>query len=69
MRKTLAMPVLVEEPDIQKRVVETGKISITKQVHECEVLVDEPLLREEVEVTRVPMQRVVDAPIPVRHEF
>jgi uncharacterized protein (TIGR02271 family) len=68
VRETLAMPVLVEEPDIQKRVVETGKVSITKQVHEREVLVDEPLCREEVEVTRVPMQRVVDAPIPVRHE-
>jgi uncharacterized protein (TIGR02271 family) len=68
VRETLAMPVLVEEPDIQKRVVETGKVSITKHVHEREVLVDDPLFREEVEVTRVPIQRVVDAPIPVRHE-
>jgi len=68
VRETLTMPVLVEEPDIQKRVVETGKVSITKHVHEREVPVDEPLLREEVEVMRVPIQRVVDAPIPVRHE-
>ena len=29
---------------------------------------DEPLWREEVEVTRVPMQRVVDGPVPVREE-
>ena len=68
LRETLAMPVLVEEPDIQKRVVETGKVFITKQVYEREVLVDDPLFREEVEVTRVPIQRVVDAPIPVRNE-
>jgi stress response protein YsnF len=32
------------------------------------VQVDEPLWREEVEVTRVPMQRVVDGPVPMREE-
>ena len=49
-------------------VVETGKVRLTKVVHEREVQVDEPLWREEVEVTRVPMQRVVDGPVPVREE-
>jgi uncharacterized protein (TIGR02271 family) len=67
-RYTLVIPVLVEEHNIQKRVVETGKVSITKRVHEREVMVDEPLVCEEVEVTRVPVQRVVDGPIPVRDE-
>jgi len=67
-RDTLVIPVLVEEHDIQKRIVETGKVSITKRVHEREVMVDEPLVCEEVEVTRVPVQRVVDGPIPVRDE-
>jgi len=62
------MPVLMEELEVQKRVVETGKVRLTKVVHEREALVDEPLFREEVEVTRVPIQRVVDAPIPVREE-
>jgi len=62
------VPVLVEELEVQKRVVETGKVRLTKVVHERETLVDEPLFREEVEVTRVPIQRVVDAPIPVREE-
>jgi stress response protein YsnF len=33
-----------------------------------EVLVDEPLLREEVAVERVPVNRVVEGPIPVRSE-
>jgi len=68
LRDTLVIPVLLEEPDIQKRIIETGKVSIAKQVHEREVMVDEPLVREEVEITRVPMQRVVDGPIPVRDE-
>jgi uncharacterized protein (TIGR02271 family) len=62
------VPVLVEELDVQKRVVETGTVRLTKVVHEREARVDEPLWREEVEVTRVPIQRVVDAPIPVREE-
>ena len=62
------VPVLGEELDVQKRVVETGTVRLTKQVHEREAHVDEPLYREEVEVTRVPIQRVVDAPLPVREE-
>ena len=41
---------------MHKSVVETGKVSITKQVHEREVMVDEPLVREGVEITRVPVQ-------------
>jgi len=64
----IVVPVLVEELEVQKRVVETGKVRLTKVVHEREALVDEPLFREEVEVTHVPIQRVVDAPIPVREE-
>jgi uncharacterized protein (TIGR02271 family) len=59
---------MVEEAEVQKRLVETGKVRVTKRVQERETLVDEPLFREEVEVTRVPMQRVVDGPIPVRDE-
>jgi uncharacterized protein (TIGR02271 family) len=64
----VVVPVLVEELEVQKRLVETGKVRITTQVHEREVLVDEPLWREEVEVTHVPIQRVVDAPLPIREE-
>jgi len=62
------VPVLAEELEVQKRRVETGKVRLTKVVQEREVQVDEPLWREEVEVTRVPMQRVVDGPVPVREE-
>ena len=65
---TLVVPVLTEELAVQKRVVETGKVRITKVVHEREAVVDEPLIYEQVEIERVPIQRVVDAPIPVRYE-
>ena len=66
--ETLVVPVIVEEPELQKRSVETGKVRITKVVHEREAVVDEPLLRDEVEVERVPIQRLVEEAIPVRYE-
>ena len=62
------VPVLVEALEVQKRVVETGKVRITKVVHERETVVDEPLWRDHVAISRVPMQRVVDGPVPVREE-
>jgi len=64
----LVVPVIVEEPDIQKRVVETGKVRVTKVVHEREAIVDEPVWHDVVEVTRVPVQRMVSGPIAVRYE-
>jgi uncharacterized protein (TIGR02271 family) len=64
----LVVPVLVEELEVQKRVVETGTVRLTKVVHERETLVDDPLWREHVTITHIPMERVVDAPIPVREE-
>lgn len=64
----LVIPVMTEELDIQKRKVETGRIRITKVVHEREELVNEQLFREEVIVERVPVNRLVDEPIPLRYE-
>jgi uncharacterized protein (TIGR02271 family) len=64
----MVVPVLVEELDVQKRLVETGKVRITKVVRERETLVDEPLLHDKVAITRVPIQRVVDGPVPVRED-
>jgi uncharacterized protein (TIGR02271 family) len=64
----MVVPVLVEELEVQKRSVETGKVRITKVGHEHETIVDEPLLHENVAITRVPIQRVVDGPVPIREE-
>lgn len=66
--QTYRVPILAEELDVQKRLVETGKVRITKVVHEREALVDEPLWRDEVDIRRVPIQRVVQEPVPVREE-
>jgi uncharacterized protein (TIGR02271 family) len=64
----LVLPVIEETLTVDTRPVETGRIRIRKIVHEREELVDPPLLRDEVEIERVPINRVVEGPIPVRYE-
>jgi uncharacterized protein (TIGR02271 family) len=64
----LVLPVMEETLAVDTRPVETGRIRIRKVVHEREELVDPPLLREEVVIERVPVNRVVEGPIPVRYE-
>ncbi len=62
------IPVVVEEAEISKRVVETGRVRVVKRVRQREETVDEPLFREEVRVERVPVNRPVEGPVEVREE-
>lgn len=64
----IVVPVIVEELEVGKRKVETGRVRITKNVREREEVVDEPLLREEVDIQRVIIHKLVDGPIPIRSE-
>jgi uncharacterized protein (TIGR02271 family) len=64
----LVLPVIQETLEVETRPVETGRIRIRKVVHEREELVDPPLLRDEVKIERVPINRVVEEPLPVRYE-
>lgn len=62
------IPVIHEEAVIEKRVVETGKVRISKRIREYEETIDEPLFREEVAVERIPINQVVEARPAVRQE-
>jgi uncharacterized protein (TIGR02271 family) len=53
------IPVIQEVPSVGKRTVETGRVRIDKKVFEHEVVIDEPLLREDVLVERVAVGREV----------
>jgi uncharacterized protein (TIGR02271 family) len=64
----LVLPVIAEQVSVQKHTRVTGRVRISKAVHEREEVVDEPLLRRTVHVERVPINRVVEAEIPVRYE-
>lgn len=62
------IPVVAEELILGKREVETGRVRVTKLVHEEERVVDQSLASEEVTVERVPVNRVVQGPVEVRQE-
>lgn len=66
--ETVVVPVIAEEVAVEKRQVETGRLRVTKVVHEREEQIDQPLLRDEIRVERVPMHRVIDKPVSVRYE-
>lgn len=65
--EVVVVPVIVEELQVTKRKIDTGRVRITKLVREREEVVDEPLLQEEVDVQRVAVNRLVDVPPPVRY--
>ena len=66
--EALVMPLIAEQMTVEKRFVETGGVRIRKVVREREETFDEPLVREQVQVERVPVGRPVDAPVPIRYE-
>lgn len=66
--ETSTVPVVEEQLNVDVRTVETGKVQITKQVHEEDVTVDVPLLQEDIEVRRVSKNLPVENPPEVRHE-
>ena len=66
-RRTI--PVIEEQVHIEKEVVETGTVHVSKKVHEEQVQVDLPLLYEVSDIRRVEVNRFVDTPPPaVRQE-
>lgn len=64
----LVIPVIEEQVTIDKQVIETGKVRISKRISEREELIDVPLFREEVRVERVPVNLYVEAMPEVRQE-
>jgi len=66
--EAVVLPVVQEELEVSKRTVETGGVRVRKVVREHEETVDEPLLREDVQVERVLVNRIVEAAVPVRYE-
>jgi len=62
------IPVVEEGLDVQRHRVETGRVRITKIVHEHEEEVNTLRVREEVTIERVTLNRLVDAPVFIRQE-
>ncbi|WP_447985879.1 DUF2382 domain-containing protein [Nitrospira sp. Nam74] len=62
------VPVVQEKLHVDTQRVETGRVRLTKTVHEREVVVEEPSVQEEVQIERVPVNRFVAEPVGVRYE-
>jgi uncharacterized protein (TIGR02271 family) len=68
-REPFTVPVFEEQLEVGKHSVDTGRgVRIHKTVSEQPVAIDEALLRDDVEVTRVPVGRMVaDGEQPAPH--
>ena len=65
----VSLPVIEERIKIDKKVVETGKVVISKVVHEDTNSYTIPTIEESIQVERVPKNIIVDsAPPAVRYE-
>ncbi len=64
----LVIPVVVEKLDVNKDLVTTGRIRVTKTVQEHEETIDQPAYRETVDVKRVPVDQFVTEAPDVRQE-
>ncbi len=64
----LTIPVIEEKAFLDKKVIETGKVRISKRISEHEEVIDEPFFREEVSVERVPINQYVNEKPAVRYE-
>lgn len=66
--ESVVVPVVQEDLNIEKRKIETGRVRLTKTVREREVVVEDPFMREEVEIERVSIDRFIEQPIEARYE-
>ena len=67
--RSTTIPVVEEQVHVDKKTVETGRLRISKDVHEEEVTVDLPTVYEEADVERVKINQYVDTPPPpIRYE-
>jgi uncharacterized protein (TIGR02271 family) len=62
------VPVVEETAVVYKERVVTDTVRLHKRVHEDEEVLDIPVQTEAIEVERVPVDRWIDAPVPVRSE-
>jgi uncharacterized protein (TIGR02271 family) len=62
------IPLLEERAVILKRKKLTGGLRVRTVVRESEEVIDQALTSDEIEVERVPVDRWVEAPVPIRQE-
>jgi uncharacterized protein (TIGR02271 family) len=67
--KSFSIPVIQEEVQVEKKVVEKGRVKLIKTVKEETESLNLPEINEEVHIERVPLNKIVEkAPEAVRYE-
>ena len=66
--KTAVVPVVAESVEVEKHLVEQGRVQIQKTVATHDEVVRDSLVVDQVDVERVPINRVVDGPVGNRQE-
>ena len=67
LNKTV-IPIIEEYAVIEKEVIETGKVTISKRVTQQDQFISEPILHEEVSVERVPVNKFIETTPEIRYE-
>ena len=68
MSDDLLIPIVQEEAHVAKRAVEVGRVRVRTSAEEEQIVVRDEVRREQVELTRVPMDREVSAAPATRVE-
>ncbi|PMD90809.1 hypothetical protein BWI97_22435 [Siphonobacter sp. BAB-5405] len=66
--RPVVLPVIEEQLKVDTQLEETGRVTVSKRVHEREELVELPLTQQQVKVERVPINQYIDTPPAVRYE-
>lgn len=66
--REIVVPLHEEQISISKRVVDTGGVQVIRKTVEREARIDEMLTREQVEIERIPVGKVVDQAPVTRQE-
>jgi uncharacterized protein (TIGR02271 family) len=62
------LQLFAEEANVSRRTIETGRVRVATVTHTRDHLVDELLARTDVEVQRIPVDRVIETIPPVRDD-
>ncbi|QHT68528.1 YsnF/AvaK domain-containing protein [Rhodocytophaga rosea] len=68
INESAVIPVIEEQVHVSKQQIETGKVLVSKKVHEEEKTIDIPLVHEEHTVERIPVNQYVEKAPEVRYE-
>jgi stress response protein YsnF len=65
---TIVIPLAAEQAEVSKRTVPVARVTVRTVTEERDEVIDVPVATERVEITRVPMDRIVDSAPPIQEQ-